>query len=97
MSFLDGNPTTVTAEHLKAPWMGGKNGKYFRCAMCGYRFKLGDIFRFVFTNDMPKAGGNPIVCQVCDGPNEQVRANWAAKCNQYWSEGNWWFRRGDES
>jgi hypothetical protein len=96
MSLFDGKPTTATEEHLRAPWMGGKNGKYFRCAMCGYRFKLGDVFRFVFTNDMPKAGGNPIVCQQCDGPNCDVRAAWQKKCeDNYPNSSNWWFHRGE--
>jgi hypothetical protein len=96
MSFTDGKPTTVIEAHLRASWMGGKNGKYFRCAMCGYRFKLGDVFRFVFTNDMPKAGGNPIVCQKCDGHDEKVRADWAVKCAENSSERNWWFHRGED-
>ena len=42
MSLFDGKPTTATEEHLRAPWMGGKNGKYFRCAMSNWWFHRGE-------------------------------------------------------
>jgi len=76
MSWTRGEPSTVTADHLESPWACGKPGEYFRCYLCGYRFELGDYFRFVFTNDMRDAGGNPLVCKNCDEGNEAVRAEW---------------------
>ena len=86
-------PTVATEKHCKAPWSGGEKGKYFRCGFCGHRFKVGDTFRMVFTNDMPGAAGNPLICSECDGPNEEVRAKWAAKCKEFESffSDRWWY------
>ena len=61
MSFTDQKPKIVTEEDVKAPWSGGKNGKYFRCKLCGHKFQVGDYYRFIFHNF-----GNIIVCQNCD-------------------------------
>lgn len=68
-SFPFDGPYRVTEEHLKMPWAGYKNGKKFRCYLCGYKFKLGDYFRLVYTNSTPGCGGNPNVCENCDGPD----------------------------
>lgn len=88
-------PQTATEEHLRLRWLGGRDGKYFRCCMCGYKFKLGDYWRWVYTNDMQGAGGNPIVCERCDGPD--IRERWKAKCTAFYSEANWFFNRREES
>lgn len=95
MTFTDGKPWTATEKDCKAPWSGGKNGSRFRCALCGYRFKVGDRVRWQFTNDIKGAGGNPLVCKSCDGTKEeivaQVRAGYAAMKE----DKMWWFRRSD--
>ena len=62
MSFTDQKPHIATVEDIKAPWSGGKNGKYFRCYLCGHRFREGDQYRFVFGKKL----GNLMVCQACD-------------------------------
>lgn len=89
-----GTPLTVTAEDLTARWDCGEPGENFRCTLCGYRFVLGDRFRLVFTNDTPGAGGNPKVCERCDGTREEI----IAKMISMREEANnrmWWFcRRG---
>ena len=72
MSFTDGKPWIATEEDCKKPWSGGKNGKYFTCGICGYKFKPGDTVRWQFTNDVPGASGNPLVCTNCDGTKEEI-------------------------
>lgn len=79
-----------------APWLCGKNGRYFRCALCGYKFKVGDLYRAVFTNDTPGASGNPVVCEKCNGTNEEVKARWGERVAQWRSDLFWWFRRSEE-
>lgn len=70
--FTNGEPWAVTAEQLKMKWGGHPRG--LDCSLCGIRFKEGDIARWQYTNDVPGAGGNPIVCQNCDGPKEKIVA-----------------------
>jgi hypothetical protein len=81
------DPTVATAEHLKLPWSGDKEN--FRCRICGHKFKVGDVFRQVFTNCSPNYPSNPIVCQSCDGPDvierwNQHAAGWAEIEHKYW-------------
>lgn len=87
MSFIDGKPRVATQEDCKANWSCGKNGKYFRCHLCGHKFEVGDVWRFVYTNSTPGASGNPLVCAKCDGPD--VVERWAAMCKEaherFWS------------
>lgn len=73
-SFTNQKPQIATKEHLTANWGGGKPGDRFRCCICGYKFILGDYWRWVYTNDIAGAGGNPLICQNCDGPD--VRERW---------------------
>lgn len=89
MSFTDGKPVIVTQEHLKAHW-GGRDPRKcpFRCMMCGHRFELGDTFRFVYTNNISGAGGNPIVCAVCNTPD--VIERWKVMCAEARTK-FWWF------
>jgi hypothetical protein len=92
MSFLDGTVQIATEETCAASWGGGIDGKYFRCYLCGYKFVPGDKWRCVYTNDMPKAGGNPLICEKCDGETEIVRKKWAKKC-RIARKKFWWFAR----
>lgn len=91
-NLLDGKPKPATEEQCKAAWGGGKNGKWFRCFLCGHKFKVGDIWRFV-------PGGkwcNFLVCEKCDGPNEELRDRWG-KMNKEARDGKyWWFCRHEE-
>lgn len=93
--FTDQKPHEATVEDLNARWGGGKPGERFRCMLCGYKFKLGDIFRWVFTNDIPGAIGNPLVCQKCDGPD--VREKWKKLNEEFYRDQKfWWFRRHEK-
>jgi hypothetical protein len=72
MSFTDGKPWVVTEKDCRVSWAGGKNGKYFLCGLCGYKFKPGDTVRWQYTNDVQGASGNPLVCVECDGTKEEI-------------------------
>jgi hypothetical protein len=85
MSFLDGKKQIATQKDLDARWSGKPNGKNFRCYLCGYKFKLGDYWRFVYAAKINKI--NFLVCENCD--SEDVLEKW----NQAHEELNnrfWW-------
>ncbi len=91
-SFTNGKPRVATAEDLKRPWGGVRDGSRFRCYLCGHRFKVGDTYRWQFTNSInDAASGNPFVCESCDGPD--VIARWTAHCADFErdSGGKWWW------
>lgn len=90
MSFLDQKPFIATEKHQRAPWAGGKNGKYFRCYLCGHRFQIGDIVRWQYTNDTPGAYGNPLICKQCDGPKDKIIETWR-KMHEEAKNRMWWF------
>lgn len=92
-SFTNMMPRIATKEDCNANWGGGKPGEYFRCGFCGHKFKPGDYWRWQFTNDIPTAPGNPLVCQKCDGTSHEVRKKWAEKWEAYMSDEWWWFRK----
>lgn len=88
--MLDGKPQIATKEHCNAPWSGNKRN--FRCGLCGYQFKVGDYWRFVYTNSIPGYGGNPLVCNKCDGPD--VIEKWKALCDEWrkiWKSDKFWY------
>jgi hypothetical protein len=91
-SFTDQKPRIATEEDCAAKWNGGKPGEFFRCGLCGYKFKPGDHWRWVYTNHLRGYGGNPMVCQVCDGANEEVIARWKELTDQWKAdkEGKYW-------
>lgn len=91
-SFLDGSPQVATEANCHQEWGGGSDGKYFRCALCGHKFVAGDHWRCVYTNDIPKAGGNPLICEKCDIGNEDVRKKWK-KMSKMARGKFWWFTR----
>ena len=94
MSFTDQKPRIATEKDVNAAWSGRKSN--FRCGFCGHKFKVGDQWRWIFTNDMKDAGGNPFVCQSCDADNETLRAKWRETHKEMKTikEGRlWWFFR----
>lgn len=93
MSFTDGKPRAATVEDLTLRWMG--SAKNFRCRLCGYVFRVGDIWRFVFANfdASPSHYGNFLVCQSCDGETVLEKA---AQQEQEYQTRFWWFRRGEK-
>lgn len=89
MSFTDGKPRIATAEDLVAKWNGDPAN--FRCRLCGHRFRLGDVWRWVFANAAHSEvrHGNFLVCAQCDGPNVLMRA---AEQEREAEQRFWWFR-----
>lgn len=69
-SFTDQRPRVATQEDLDAPWNSVRR-RYFRCYLCGYTFKVGDYWRWVYA----PPNSNLIVCKTCDG--EDVVDRWA--------------------
>ena len=90
--FTDQKPRIATESDLKASWSGGKNGKYFRCYLCGHTFILGDYWRWVYANGKDMPGINFIVCKECDGPD--VLERWADH-KKHIEQVGWWFLRGN--
>lgn len=73
--WTNGKPFVVTEEMMSAPWSGFRDGRAFRCHMCGAFFKPGDTARFIWCNGIKEAieagvhCGNVTVCAACDGPD----------------------------
>jgi hypothetical protein len=86
MSFTDQKPRVVTEKDLSTRWGGGKPGKKFRCFLCGKKFEIGDIWRWVYANHSNIGFGNFFVCADCDGPD--VLERWEKNCailkTRYW-------------
>jgi len=87
MSFTDQKQRIATEEECKANWGGEKNGKRFRCYLCGHKFVVGDKWRWVYNNN-PGGFGNFCVCDKCDG--EDVVERWA-EANKEARQRFWWF------
>lgn len=74
-NWTNGKPFVVTEAHMSMPWSGFRDGRLFRCHMCGAFFKPGDVARFVWCNNVKEAReagvhcGNVMVCDACDGPD----------------------------
>ena len=83
MSSTDGKSWIVTKDDCNRSWGGGRNGKYFACGLCGYKFKEGDTVRWQYTNDVRGASGNPFVCSNCDGTKEEICVKRAALIKEF--------------
>lgn len=70
--FTHGKPFVATEADCEFRWRCKPPGEGFRCGLCGERFRPGDTVRWQFTNDVPGAGGNPMVCESCDGTKEEI-------------------------
>jgi len=82
MVFTDQKSRIATEEHVNAPWNGNK--KNFRCYLCGYRFKVGDYWRWVFGKGLTR---NFMVCKSCDG--EDVLERFKKACEELKTR-FWW-------
>lgn len=82
-------PWVVTPEDVAVKWGCGKPGERLRCHLCGHRFQVGDVARWVIDNDGRSQGGmgNFFTCQKCDGPD--VRQRWWAMCAEVRTR-FWW-------
>jgi len=64
--FTDQKPFVVTKGDLKRPWGRYRDGRYFRCGLCGRFFKEGDVIRWVYLGGTGFKYGNKFVCENCD-------------------------------
>ena len=71
--FTSQLPQIATERDLNARWGGDGPGNKFRCGLCNYKFQLNDYWRWVYTNDIPGAGGNPFICENCDNKYKKDR------------------------
>ncbi len=83
MNFLNGERNIADIKTISARWMGGKKGEFFRCGFCGHKFKEDDGWRMIYTNNIPKAGGNPLICDNCFIDKEGARQKWKEKCERF--------------
>jgi hypothetical protein len=90
MSKLFGPLRPATQKDVKARWSCGRPGERFRCYMCGHKFVVGDLWRAVYTNDTPGAGGNPLVCESCDSPD--IKERWIERSEEARTK-FWWIYR----
>lgn len=81
MSFTDQKPRVATEQEVNARW-GGKN---FRCYLCGHKFSIGDVWRWVYAADRKLF--NVTVCEKCDGPD--VLERWEKHYNDA-KQRFWW-------
>ena len=83
------NEQKTVTEKLISAWRGR-----FRCNLCGYKFRVGDKYRFIATCGIKDvAGGNPLVCEKCDNTDNEIYAKWNAM-HEEWKkvkEKFWWF------
>ena len=86
----------------KARWLGLAPGEGFFCAFCGHQFQVGDEYRFIYTNDIPGASGNPLCCRGCfdmDGRVDGLRKRWVSMNEEHRTRFKWWHvhdGRGDQ-
>lgn len=85
-SFTDQKPRVATTDEVGGEWGAAPNGERFRCYLCGHRFAVGDIWRFVAMPDTI----NILVCEGCDGPD--VRERWRVHLQDA-KQRFWWMRR----
>jgi len=64
--IINQRPFVVSKEDLKRPWGGYRDGRCFRCGLCGHLFKAGDIARWVYLGNSGFKYGNKFVCEKCD-------------------------------
>lgn len=66
--FTNGKPWVATQKDIDLRW-GDVNS--FRCRLCGHKFAVGDIVRWIYANGpkSPSKYGNFLTCQSCDGPD----------------------------
>lgn len=87
--FTDQKPRTATEVDLKMNWSGGGKGERFRCYLCGYKFKVGDTWRWIYMGDINCV--NVITCKDCDTPD--VKEKWKSICTEFYTSPRFWALR----
>lgn len=87
-NWLTGELHDVTADMMTLPWSGHRDGRNFRCGLCGHRFAPGDQFSF----NLAPAGcyGNFLTCGDCHGDDaidrrKELVEEWEGQIeNRFW-------------
>lgn len=90
--FTNGKPRIATEKDCGTRWNGGRPGEAFRCGLCGYKFQVGDYWRWQFTNDAPGTAGNIFVCKECDTGRDSIIEKYQALYAEFMSDKFWAFR-----
>jgi len=87
--FTDQKPFVLTEKQSKMRWGSRFRDGKLRCNLCGHKFKVGDIVRWIYANG-PNGGncGNFFTCKKCDGDDVLERGvesfEMAKKLAQNW-------------
>lgn len=68
-SFTNQKPRIATQEECDAPWCGYRDGRNFRCKLCGRKFQEGDQWRWLYGKGVTT---NFMVCARCDNDSDDV-------------------------
>lgn len=95
MSFTNGKPFFVNAVEMSYAWSGARDGRNFRCQVCGRFFGVGDYAIFVYANGSgsPAKCGNFLACSTADGPVHGTKAEMLtaiADAEKLIDERYWW-------
>lgn len=94
-NFTNMQPFVATEDDVKARW--GCRAGLFRCAVCGHRFRVGDVVRWFYTNSAEihkTVRGNPFVCgDGRHGSDDDVTMALVAMAEEVKQLKNrcWWF------
>ncbi len=91
MSFTDQKQRIATEKDCNARWNGREPGKGFRCYLCGHKFEVGDKWRWVYMG--PYKLLNVMVCEHCDGPNEEIAEKWQGINDEFYNNPKFWVFR----
>jgi hypothetical protein len=86
MKIFDPVLRPATERDVQARWGGARPGERFRCYLCGHKFIVGDLWRYVYANGggearAPAVGhGNFMTCAACDGLD--VLERWGRACEE---------------
>jgi len=81
--FMNQRPRTTTVEDIETEWGGRKRSH--RCYLCGHRFKVGDVWRWVYSGG--RGVINFVTCAPCDGKDVLDRF---VAMNKELTERFWW-------
>jgi hypothetical protein len=87
-SFTDQKPRVAIAADLAMRWGNAEPGARFRCYLCGHRFKVGDVWRWVCGSGAGVV--NFFTCETCDGDDVLARF---LDANREHRTRFWWWRR----
>jgi len=89
-SFTDQKQRIATEHECHVRYGGVPSGKRFKCYLCAHKFVVGDKWRWVYS--LRRGCCSLLVCEACDGTNEEVLDKWEALNKEYRSDKFWALR-----